>query len=111
MNRSDVVLDHSRYFSGDLWQRSSLTLAFHRMVTADYLVMSRSALSMAAALLTNATVLFPACWREFRRPLPNWRMWDCCTDPSEVPKGGNCQSEGARRKWPQYRVAGWMHQG
>ena len=72
-------------------------LAFHRLVSADYLVMSRSALSMAAALLSNGTVIFPKCWREFRRPMPHWRLLDCCANASEVVKGANCVSEG--RRW------------
>jgi hypothetical protein len=63
-----VVVDYSR--------NESLALAFHRMVTADVLVMSRSSLSMAAALLSNGTILFPSCWHD-RRPLPHWRLWPC----------------------------------
>ena len=70
----------------------------HRMVTADVLVMSRSALSMAAALLSNGTVVFPRCWREFRRPLPSWRLLDCCANASEAVKGANCVQEGRRWK-------------
>ena len=68
---ANVVVDYSR--------NESLALAFHRMVDADVLVMSRSSLSMAAALLSNGTVLFPACWRD-RRPLPHWRLWPCASE-------------------------------
>ena len=96
LNTSDVIVDYSRY-SPDIARRSSLGLAFHRMVTADVLVLSRSALSMAAALLSNGTVLFPRCWLEFRRPLPHWRLWDCCANASELVKGANCVSES--RAW------------
>ena len=52
-----------------------LVLAFHRLVTADALIMSMSALSMAAALLNDGIVVFPSCY--FRRPLPNWRVREC----------------------------------
>ena len=96
LNGSDVIVDYSRY-SPDIPRRSSLGLAFHRMVTADVLVLSRSALSMAAALLSNGTVFFPRCWLEFRRPLPHWRLWDCCANASELVKGANCNSES--RAW------------
>lgn len=94
--RPDVVADYSRY-SAEVDSRTSLGLAFHRMVTADVLVMSRSALSMAAALLSNGTIVFPKCWEQFRRPLPHWRLLDCCANASEAVKGANCLQEG--RKW------------
>lgn len=102
MNGSDIVLDPSRFFGGDPGQRSPLSLSFHRMVSADYFVMSRSALSVAAALLSQGTVLFPACWKEHRRPLASWRLWPCCADEAELPKGSSCFSEGNRAKWPFY---------
>ena len=56
-----------------------LRLAYHRMVTADALVMAAgSSLSMAAALLSDAPiVVFPACYAKVRRPLPHWRVQPC----------------------------------
>ena len=61
----------------DYAQNTSLQLAFHRMVLADVLVMSRSSLSNAAALLSNGTIYFPACWASGRRPMPHWRLLPC----------------------------------
>lgn len=53
-------------------------LAFHRMVTADVLVMSISSLSEAAAFMRapGAPVYFPDCWSR-RRALPEWRPYAC----------------------------------
>ena len=102
-NASDVFIDHSKYFLGEASQRSSLVLTVHRLVTADYLIMSRSALSMVAALLSEGSVFFPACWTQFRRPLPSWRLWPCCANETELVKGGNCQSEGRKARWPVYK--------
>jgi len=53
-------------------------LAFHRMVTADVLVMSISSLSEAAAFMRapGAPVYFPDCWTR-RRALPEWRPYAC----------------------------------
>ena len=67
----DVVMDDRN--------SSSLSLAFHRMVSADMLVLSRSSLSMAAALVRehDESVLYPACYRFVRRPLPKWTMLEC----------------------------------
>ena len=76
-------------------------LALHRLVTADVLVMSRSALSYAAAMLSNGTVLFPSCWLQHRRPLPDWVVWPCCPNPEEQPRAGKCKGE-AGRTW-KYR--------
>ena len=64
----DVVIDD---------YRSPLQLAFYRMVTADALVMSKSSLSMAAAVLSTCTIVFPKCYRTMRRPLPHWRSMEC----------------------------------
>ena len=77
-------------------------LALHRLVTADVLVMSRSALSYAAAMLSNGTVLFPSCWLQHRRPLPDWVVWPCCPNPEEQPRAGKCKGE-AGRTW-KYRA-------
>lgn len=96
LGRPDVLVDFSKY-SPEVSARVPLGLAFHRMVTANYLVMARSALSMAAALLSNGTVFFPRCWLGFRRPLPHWRLLDCCANASEAVKGANCVTEG--RQW------------
>lgn len=73
-NMSDVVVDGEA--------DSSVVLAFHRMVAADYFVMSKSSMSQAAALLRaasadNQSTLFPACWRADRRRHPNWRDFNC----------------------------------
>ena len=65
----DVVVDYRH--------ETPLPLAFHMMVMADAFVMSRSSLSMAAALLSNGTVAFPDCWARARRPLPSWRRVGC----------------------------------
>ena len=54
---------------------TSLSLAFHRMVVGDVLIMSRSSLSNAAALLSNGVIYFPTCWN--RRPMPHWRQLSC----------------------------------
>ena len=48
--RATVVVDYRH--------ETPLPLAFHMMVMADAFVMSRSSLSMAAALLSNGTVAF-----------------------------------------------------
>ena len=56
---------------------TSLSLAFHRMVISDVLVMSRSSLSNAAALLSDGIVYFPLCWASDRRPMPHWRQLPC----------------------------------
>lgn len=56
---------------------TSLSLAFHRMVISDVLVMSRSSLSNAAALLSDGIVYFPSCWASDRRPMPHWRLLPC----------------------------------
>ena len=101
LNGSDVVFDLSRYSNVAAEDRTSLSVAYHRLVSADALVMSRSALSMAAALISRGLVLFPRCWQEYRRPLPEWRMWDCCEKADELPKGGNCFSEGRRKRWKE----------
>ena len=85
-----VVVDHSKY---SVERATGLGVSFHRMVTADVLVMGRSSLSMAAALLSNGTVYFPRCWDQHRRPLPHWRLLDCCADPHEVPRGGDCAGD------------------
>ena len=45
-----------------------LPLAFHMMVMADAFVMSRSSLSMAAALLSNGTVAFLSAERRLLGP-------------------------------------------
>lgn len=67
----------------DYAKSTPLTLAFHRMATADVLIMSKSALSMTAAMLNaNGTVIFPSC--HFRRPLAHWRLRDCAPS-STVP--------------------------
>jgi hypothetical protein len=67
----DIVVDYAK--------NTSLNLTFHRMVSADVLVMSASSLSMAAALLRHrqGVVLFPECYKDIRRPLPSWRLWRC----------------------------------
>lgn len=66
---SEVAVDYNN---------GSLVLAFHRMVAADVLIMSRSSLSMAAGLLSNATtVLFPSCFSDTRLPLPHWHLIRC----------------------------------
>jgi hypothetical protein len=88
-----VVVDHSKY---SVERATGLGVSFHRMVTANVLVMGRSSLSMAAALLSNGTVYFPRCWDQHRRPLPHWRLLDCCADPHDVPRGGDCAGEA---KW------------
>ena len=77
--------------------------ALHRLVTADVLVMSRSALSYAAAMLTNGTVFFPSCWLEHRRVLPTWRIWPCCPTPSEQPKAGRCAGDSWKKTWKDLR--------
>lgn len=97
-----AVVDHSKY---SVERATSLGLSFHRMVTADVLVMGRSSLSMAAALLTNGTVYFPRCWDQWRRPLPHWRLLDCCADPQAVPRGGDCAGEAKWRRRPPPRIA------
>ena len=56
---------------------TSLSLAFHRMVISDVLIMSRSSLSNAAALLSDGIVYFPLCWASDRRPMPHWRQLPC----------------------------------
>ena len=63
---------------------TSLSLAFHRMVISDVLVMSRSSLSNAAALLSDGIVYFPSCWASDRRPMPHWRLLPCNV-PEVVP--------------------------
>ena len=78
-------------------------LALHRLVTADVLIMSRSALSYAAAMLTNGTVFFPSCWLEHRRALPSWRMWPCCPAPEGQPKAGRCKGDTWKRTWKDMR--------
>lgn len=56
---------------------TSLYVAFHRMVTADAFIMSRSALSMSAALIGNQSiVMIPfTCWD--RTALPHWTKLQC----------------------------------
>ena len=57
-------------------RNSSFPLTFHRMVVADALVMSKSALSMSAGLIGNQSItILPACWD--RTPLPHWTMAKC----------------------------------
>ena len=78
-------------------------LALHRLVTADVLIMSRSALSYAAAMLTNGSVLFPSCWLQHRRVLPTWRVFPCCADPNEQPRAGRCKGDTWKRTWKDLR--------
>eukprot|EP00931_Biecheleriopsis_adriatica_P044160 TRINITY_DN25231_c0_g1_i1.p1 TRINITY_DN25231_c0_g1~~TRINITY_DN25231_c0_g1_i1.p1 ORF type:complete len:460 (-),score=83.40 TRINITY_DN25231_c0_g1_i1:143-1444(-) len=57
----------------DLQEDTHLDLAFHRMVTADALVLSNSALSISAAMIGNQSMVIYNC--DFVRPevLPHWR--------------------------------------
>lgn len=72
----DVIVD---------WRDTTpLRLAFHHMVSASFLVMARSSLSMAAALLTKGVVIFPRCYRSVKRPLPEWRQLKCGLRPSRL---------------------------
>ena len=68
----DVIFDYANHADN-----GSLALAFQRMVSADVLVIARSSLSMAAALLNNGSVWFPSCFMAHRRPLPHWRVRSC----------------------------------
>jgi hypothetical protein len=52
----------------DYRHETPLPLAFHMMVMADAFVMSRSSLSMAAALLSNGTVAFLSAERRLLGP-------------------------------------------
>ena len=36
---------------------------------------------------TDALPGFLRCWREYRRPLPEWRLWGCCERAGELLKG------------------------
>lgn len=90
--------------------RDAAALALHRLATADVLVMSRSALSYAAAMLSNGTVFFPSCWVEHRRVLPSWRIWPCCADPTEQPRAGRCKGDANdRRRKTTWRLMGSLH--
>lgn len=54
-----------------------LHVILHNLVSSSILVMSRSSLSMAAALLSEGTVIFPRCYQTVKRPLPEWRLLPC----------------------------------
>jgi hypothetical protein len=56
------------YVVVDYRHETPLPLAFHMMVMADAFVMSRSSLSMAAALLSNGTVAFLSAERRLLGP-------------------------------------------
>lgn len=85
--KDDVIVDTRA--------ETPLPLAFHRMVTADVVVLARSSLSMAAALLSNGTAVFPECFLTARRPLPHWLVARCPCPASD--KEQRC---GARRDAP-----------
>ena len=36
---------------------------------------------------TDALPGFLRCWREYRRPLPEWRLWGCCERAGELLNG------------------------
>lgn len=68
-DRPDVIIDAMK--------DANFELAFHRMVAADALIMSRSALSMAAAFIGNQSIVhIPSeCWD--RTALPHWTKLGC----------------------------------
>lgn len=69
-----------------------LHLVFHRMVSASTLVMARSSLSMAAALLSDGSVIFPRCYQAAKRPLPQWRVLPC-SRPKDAPRVPECHRQ------------------
>jgi len=60
------------FHKGDI----EIQVVFEQMISSDVLVMSRSSLSTAAALIGNMTVLWPQCENE-RTPLPQWNLVPC----------------------------------
>ena len=79
-----------------------LHLVFRRLVSASVLVMSRTSLAIAAALLSEGSVIFPRCYQTVRRPLPQWRLLPC-KDPDPTAKPSMC-----RRKRVRMDDAEWL---
>lgn len=74
LNDTDIVVDFGRERNAN---GTSLQLSMHRMISADALVMSKSALSMVAGFIGNQSVVFlpGQCWD--RTPLPHWTKRNC----------------------------------
>ena len=68
LGADDIVIDGGK--------STSLTMAIHRMITADAFIMSRSSLSMSMALIGNqSTIILPDCYE--RTSLPHWIRAPC----------------------------------
>jgi hypothetical protein len=56
--------------------KTSALEALQRMAAADVVVLSHSGMSVSAALLSNATAIYPCCDVQ-RVPLPHWHVAPC----------------------------------